>query len=73
RGKELYFLLHRGRLAWLACLLLDRLGALFRLLLWTLLTVVTLGTRPRCPESAGLFLRVLFAPISGPSDPRRAR
>jgi len=73
RGKELYFLLHRGRLAWLACLLLDRLGALFRLLLWTLLTVVTLGARARCPKSAGLFLRVLFAPISGPSDPRRAR
>ncbi|MFN3684829.1 MAG: glycosyltransferase family 2 protein [Fimbriimonadaceae bacterium] len=73
RGKELFFLLHRGRAAWLACLLLDRLGALLRLALWTVLTLATLGLRPRCWRAAGLFLRVLLAPISGPSDPRRAR
>ncbi len=32
RGKELYFRIHHGRLAWFLCLLLDRFGALLRCL-----------------------------------------
>ncbi|MCX7800559.1 MAG: hypothetical protein N2109_09480, partial [Fimbriimonadales bacterium] len=72
RGKELYFLLHRGRAAWLGCLALDRFGAALRLAGWTLLTVFTLGLRRSWRAKTQLFWRVLSAPISGPPDPRRA-
>ncbi len=73
RGKELYFLLHRGRAAWLTCLLLNRLGALLRTIAWSAVALATLGTRRRAPANAALFLRVLCAPLNGPSDPRTER
>ncbi|MFZ4508615.1 MAG: glycosyltransferase family 2 protein [Fimbriimonas sp.] len=55
RGKETYFRIHHGALASTACWLLNRLGALLRLAIWTLLIPL------RGPDQAQLFLRVLFA------------
>jgi len=60
RGKELYFLKHHGKLAWLICVLIDRAGAKFRIT-GGLLTL-------RMPYSK-LFWRVLWAPIQGPKLP----
>lgn len=73
RGKELFFLIHRGRVAWLICLGLNRMGAALRLGLWLLLTVATLGVLRAWRERVPLFYRVLVAPLSGPVDPRRGR
>lgn len=64
RGKELYFQIHHGFVSAIGCWMLDRLGALLRLVTWIL----------AFPKSAGrisLFWRVLTAPIQGPPDPRR--
>jgi N-acetylglucosaminyl-diphospho-decaprenol L-rhamnosyltransferase len=67
RGKELYFRIHHGRAAAMVCCVLDRLGAAWRLLVWALVGLV----RPRHRARAGLFWRVLTAPIAGPPDPRQ--
>lgn len=70
RGKELYFLIHRGPFAMYACWSLDRSGALLRLLLWLLATVFTLG---RTRGQVALFARVLFTPLQGPDRVPRTR
>lgn len=66
RGKELYFRKHRGRLAALVCLQLNRLGALLRLTIWSLASLT--GSRA-AREKARLFRRVLTAPLRGPALP----
>ncbi len=67
RGKELYFAIHRSRVAWLICLKLNRIGALLRMLAWLVVQISTLGSRGR--GQVRLFARVLGAPISGPPRP----
>jgi len=64
-GKELYFRLHHGWAAWAVCLLLDRMGALLRLVVWSLIALAS-GLRPDRRSQATLFGRVLTAPIFGP-------
>lgn len=64
RGKELYFLIHHGRIASLTCWVLDRVGALMRLAVWALIELLTVGRRGR--GQAGLFWKVLTSPTSGP-------
>ncbi|MFQ3587319.1 MAG: glycosyltransferase family 2 protein [Fimbriimonadaceae bacterium] len=71
RGKELYFAIHHGAGAAAACWILDRLGALIRLVGWLVPTIATLGTRPRFRSQAALFWRVLTAPPAGPPSPIR--
>jgi N-acetylglucosaminyl-diphospho-decaprenol L-rhamnosyltransferase len=66
RGKELYFAIHHGRLHAAMCWLLNRLGALLRLIVWGVPTLLTLGFVGRFRRQAGLFLRVLIAPLRGP-------
>lgn len=61
RGKELYFAIHHGRFAAGLCWLMDRLGALLRLLVYLVATLGTVGG-PRLR----LWARVLFAPWQGP-------
>lgn len=64
RGKELYFEIHHGRAAALACLLLDRGGALFRLA-----AHAVLGAVRRDFGAARLWWRVLWCRASGPERP----
>lgn len=67
RGKELYFSIHRGRIAAGLCWLLDRLGALLRLAGWLVPAVVTLFCVRRFRDRVLLFGRVLAAPLAGPT------
>ena len=69
RGKELYFLKHHGRAAMAFCWYLDRKGALLRLILWGVPTLLTLGLVERLRRQSSLFLKVLFAPSKGPASP----
>ena len=62
-GKELYFRIHHGNEQAFACYLLNRFGALLRLALWLIPTVLTAGLVPRFRQKALLFLRVLTAPL----------
>jgi N-acetylglucosaminyl-diphospho-decaprenol L-rhamnosyltransferase len=64
RGKELYFFLHYGRLAMALCFLMNRMGALFRLLVWFSLCLFTLFLLPRWRAKVLLFLKVLGAPLN---------
>ena len=65
RGKELYFRIHGGVLAASVCWAFDRTGALLRLLIWTVATVV----KPRtAAHHVRLWIKVLFAPINGYPD-----
>jgi GT2 family glycosyltransferase len=66
RGKELYFENHHGRFAAWICLILDRLGALLRLLLWSIASILTLGMMKSAPGRVGLFWNVLTSPLGGP-------
>lgn len=66
RGKELYFGIHHGSASMAACFLLNRLGAALRLVAWGIPTLLTLSLVPRFRSKAGLFVRVLFAPLRGP-------
>lgn len=72
RGKELYFAIHHGRLAWFACFLLDRLGAVLRVLVWGVASVLTLFLVRRFRAKFWMFVRVMFAPVAGPDLPRDA-
>ena len=63
RGKELYFDLHHGKASSIICFLLNRAGALLRLLIWSVATVVTVGIIRRFRENAATFAKVLFAPL----------
>ena len=64
-GKELYFRIHRGQVASTVCLVLDRLGAVFRLMIWCLATLSTGGLVPRTRRQCGMFWKVLVAPDYG--------
>lgn len=66
RGKELYFSIHHGAFAAFVCWLLDRWGALLRLLIWLVPTVLTLGLVARFRNQVALFARVLTFPAQGP-------
>jgi hypothetical protein len=68
-GKELYFRLHHGAGTAATVWLLNRFGALVRLLIWSAATVLTLGMRARFRHQVVLFARVLFAPKDGPPRP----
>ncbi|WP_025228376.1 glycosyltransferase family 2 protein [Fimbriimonas ginsengisoli] len=58
-GKELFFRIHRGPLAEVICLLLDRGGALLRLLVWA----AAFPLKPQQSRTAvGIWRRVLTAP-----------
>lgn len=59
RGKELYFLIHRGRFSSVICWLINRLGAFLRLLPG----IITLGIVPAFRQKTATFFRVLFAPF----------
>lgn len=69
RGKELFFSIHRGRIAMAVCWLLNRLGALLRLFIWSLATLLTLGLKPSFRSRPFMWLRVLTAPPRGPRLP----
>jgi len=61
RGKELYFLIHSGPGSQGACLVLNRGGALLRLLAHSAMAVIGRG-------KPGLWWQVLTAPLSGPPE-----
>jgi N-acetylglucosaminyl-diphospho-decaprenol L-rhamnosyltransferase len=63
RGKELYFEIHRGKVAASLCWGLNRAGSLLRFVVWGIAALVTLGTVGRFRRHAGLFFRTLFAPM----------
>lgn len=58
-GKELYFRIHHGRFAEAICFLLDRSGALLRLIAWTAVSVV----KPSKRSQVGLFWKVFTASV----------
>lgn len=68
-GKDRYFRIHHGKLAALACANLNTIGALMRIWLYGLATLVTLGLVPRFRKQLATFSRVLVAPLSGPTLP----
>lgn len=68
-GKELTFRIHHGPVQAFTCLLLNRLGALLRLAAYVAAVLLTLGTIGRFRRGAGLFWRVLSAPVGGPPRP----
>lgn len=72
RGKELYFSIHHGWFAWAVCLKLNRLGALSRLLTWSVACLVTACSVGRIRAKAALFAQVLTAPLNGPGRPPRS-
>jgi N-acetylglucosaminyl-diphospho-decaprenol L-rhamnosyltransferase len=72
RGKELFFAIHHGRLASFACFLLNRLGAVLRVLVWGGASLVTLFLVQRFWAKCWMFVRVMFAPVAGPDLPRDA-
>ncbi|CAN5482550.1 hypothetical protein BH11ARM1_BH11ARM1_11820 [soil metagenome] len=55
RGKELFFLIHQGKLASMLCKALDKMGAFLRLLAWSIISIV----RPSKRSKVGIFWRVL--------------
>ncbi len=65
RGKELYFRIHHGASAAFACWVLNRLGALVRLLIWLLIGPFK-ALRGGWPPQPRWFAKVLVAPIQGP-------
>jgi GT2 family glycosyltransferase len=69
RGKELYFRKHHGWWGWWAAIKLNRIGAFLRLIVWLIPAVLTLFLVPRFRNQVILFLRVLFARLSGPALP----
>lgn len=71
RGKELYFKLHFGSFASLACWIMNRTGALLRLAIWSLAAIVTLFQKKSWADRIPLWAAVLTAPLAGPSLPAR--
>ncbi len=65
RGKELYFQIHHGPFASFMALLINRLGAVLRLVGAGVMSCVHFG-HPHYTEKVNMFAKVLFAPISGP-------
>jgi len=60
RGKELYFRIHRGKLAQFWCWGTNRKGAFFRMLTYCILAK---------PQQIKMWWKVLTAPINGPALP----
>lgn len=74
RGKELYFAIHHGGPAAGVCWLFNRAGALLRLLIWLVPTLLTLGLSSRFRGKFVLFAKVLTSPFLGPDHvPRTPR
>ena len=74
RGKELYFAIHHGKFQSALCWVLDRLGALMRLLIWLIPAIATVGLAKRFRDQVALFAKVLTTPILGPDPaPRTPR
>lgn len=65
RGKELYFRKHHGKTASVLCWIINRKGALLRMLFWSFVALL----KPEFMVKAQLFLKVLFAPLEGPPRP----
>lgn len=63
RGKELYFMIHKGSLAYFICLILNRMGAILRSSIWMVLMIMSLGMVSNIRKRFSDWLRVLFAPI----------
>jgi GT2 family glycosyltransferase len=62
RGKELYFEIRSGKAAALACLTINRLGALIRIAGWTLAVPLTPFSH-KARSKVALFWKVLTAPF----------
>ena len=65
-GKELYFRIHHGMAASMVCLLLNRFGALLRLLAWTAKLVLSGFRSPSSKVQANVFWRVTTMPRRSP-------
>jgi len=63
RGKELYFAIHHGAIAGGVAFVLNRLGALLRLALWSVLCVLMPWRLMKSAAKVLLFARVLAAPL----------
>lgn len=63
-GKELYFSIHKGSLAHAVCLIFDRMGALFRCVIWFVILGASAGTNRNARYQVGEFWRVLGAPAA---------
>jgi len=64
RGKEIYFRIHHGRLSALGCLVLNRTGALLRLIVYGVLAAARSTARPQ----ARMWWDVLTAQRRGPDS-----
>lgn len=69
RGKELFFRIHHGPFSMAVCWLLNRIGALLRLVAWFFALMATIGTRPHVQHQVRTFALVLLAPLDGPQRP----
>lgn len=67
RGKEQYFRIHVGEPQALFCLIIDRMGAAGRMLVWTAIALVTLGLKRNVWRQVTCFTKVLLSPLSGPT------
>ncbi|MBS1705524.1 MAG: glycosyltransferase family 2 protein [Armatimonadetes bacterium] len=66
RGKELTFAIHNGAISAVSCWFLNRFGALLRVFVYGMATLLTLGLYKASRGRLAVFVRVLFAPIFGP-------
>jgi GT2 family glycosyltransferase len=69
RGKELYFAIHSGRAKATLCFILNRKGALLRLIAWSIACLLTVGLRASFRSQVACFARVLACRIKGPRTP----
>jgi N-acetylglucosaminyl-diphospho-decaprenol L-rhamnosyltransferase len=69
RGKELFFRLHHGPFSMGVCWLLDRTGALVRLIVWGIAAGATAGRKEKFVTQTKTFWSVLIAPFKGPPKP----
>lgn len=67
RGKELYFAIHHGEVMSILCFVLNRLGALARALIWATACAVSLFLWKPARIHLWMFIKVLFAPVTGPA------
>ena len=69
RGKELYFRIQFGPPYRTACFVLDRMGAIWRMVIWGVAVAVTLGAKARFRQQVATFWKVLRSPLRGPARP----
>jgi GT2 family glycosyltransferase len=72
RGKEMYFEKHYGRAAKEVCIFINRCGALGRLIIWFLFTLLSFGAWKKAWEKSHQWWKVLFVPRPGPALPKDA-